>query len=133
MRVTESLPVSATSLSAIPNRLQSPNDVLRHQAGLDVFALQLSRHRSKTPYYRSTTLTSAVAPHCPDVVVADRRGIVDDDLGSLPDARGGEQKELVPPLANPGIRFARVVEISPHIGARIEIGIRPEANTVRGK
>src|SRR3954463_524884 len=68
---------------AIPNRLQSSNDVPRHQAGLEVFGLQLSRHRSKTPNYRSTTLTSTVAPHRPDVVVADRRRIVDDDLCSL--------------------------------------------------
>ena len=118
---------------ATPNRLQSPNDVLRHQAGLDVFALQLSGHRSKTPNYRSTSRTSTVAPHCPDIVISNCRGIVDDDLASFPDARSGEQKELVPPLTNSGIRFAGVIEISPDVGAGIEIGIRPEADAVRGK
>ena len=116
-----------------PLALESPNDELRHQAGFQVFALQFNRHRSKMPNCRSTTLTSTVAAHCPDVVVANGGGIVDDDLASFRDACCGEQKELVIPLANPGIRFARVIEISPDVGAGIEIGIRPEANAIRCK
>ena len=71
-----------------------------------------------------------MAPHRPDVVVADRRRVVDEDLAADGNGRRGKDDEPIARFSNSRIGITGVVEISPGCVTGIEIRLRAESYAI---
>src|SRR6185312_11494249 len=112
---------------------QCVGDVFGNESVAEILVHALGGQRAQVANDAPARTLAAVAPHRPDVVVADRRRVVEPDLGARTNFLGGKEDETLVHFAKSGVRLARVIDVSAGAVAGVDVRLGAEADAVGGK